>query len=61
MDIGTVMGIIVFLGMVIASIWIAEGPAGFKPFANPEAALIVMGGTFCARSEEHTSELQSQR
>ncbi len=48
MDIATVMGIIVFFGLTVSSIWIAEGAAGFKPFANLEALLMVMGGTFCA-------------
>ncbi|MBI3300383.1 MAG: MotA/TolQ/ExbB proton channel family protein [Elusimicrobia bacterium] len=48
MDIGTVMGILVFIGLMIGSIWHAEGVAGFKPFINMEALLMVMGGTFCA-------------
>jgi len=48
MDIATVMGILVFLGMAVTTIWLSEGPAGFKPFANVEALLMVMGGTFCA-------------
>ena len=48
MDIATIMGIFVFLGLVISSIFIAEGMAGFRPFANLEALLVVMGGTFCA-------------
>ena len=48
MDIGTVMGIVTFLGMAVAMIYYAEGWAGFKPFANMEALLMVMGGTFCA-------------
>ena len=48
MDIATIMGILVFLGLVVASIFISEGMNGFKPFANMEALLVVMGGTFCA-------------
>lgn len=48
MDIATVMGIIVFIGLAVASILQAEGIKGFAPFANLEALLIVMGGTFCA-------------
>ena len=48
MDIGTLSGIIVFMGFVVGSVYIQEGMAGFKPFLNIEAFLIVMGGTFCA-------------
>ena len=48
MDIATVMGIIVFFSMTIVTIYHSEGVAGFKPFMNMEAFLIVMGGTFCA-------------
>ncbi|MBI4424545.1 MAG: MotA/TolQ/ExbB proton channel family protein [Elusimicrobia bacterium] len=48
MDIATIMGIVVFFGLTVSSIWIAEGIHGFKPFANLEALLMVMGGTFCA-------------
>ncbi|MDE2292128.1 MAG: MotA/TolQ/ExbB proton channel family protein [Elusimicrobia bacterium] len=48
MDIATVMGVLAFFGLVVASIWISEGPAGFKPFMNMEALLMVLGGTFCA-------------
>lgn len=48
MDIATIMGIFVFFGLVVASIFLSEGAAGFKPFANMEALLVVMGGTFCA-------------
>jgi chemotaxis protein MotA len=48
MDIATVMGILVFLGLSVATIFISEGWHGFKPFANMEALLMVMGGTFCA-------------
>src|SRR5687768_13838812 len=42
------MGIIVFFGLTVGAIWHAEGVAGFKPFANMEALLLVLGGTFCA-------------
>ncbi len=49
MDIGTVMGIIIFLGLAVAAIWIEGGGIkGFEPFANKEAVLLVLGGTFCA-------------
>lgn len=48
MDIATITGILVFLGLAVGSILHAEGPAGFVPFANIEALLIVLGGTFCA-------------
>ncbi|MFH1726355.1 MAG: MotA/TolQ/ExbB proton channel family protein [Elusimicrobiota bacterium] len=48
MDIATVMGILVFIGLAVAAILMAEGFKGFAPFANPEAFLVVMGGTFCA-------------
>jgi chemotaxis protein MotA len=48
MDIGTLLGIIVGLGLVVASILLGEGVAGFKPFLNYEAALIVLGGTCCS-------------
>lgn len=48
MDLATVFGIIAFLGMAVGTIYHSEGMAGFKPFANPEALFIVMGGTFCA-------------
>src|SRR5687768_15958942 len=48
MDIATLLGIIVGLGLVIVAIFLGEGVAGFKPFMNHEAILIVMGGTFCA-------------
>lgn len=37
MDIATFTGIIVFLGFVFASIFIAEGMKGFLPFINMEA------------------------
>ena len=48
MDIATLLGIVVGLGLVITSILLGEGIAGFKPFLNYEAFLIVMGGTFCS-------------
>ncbi|MBI2071004.1 MAG: MotA/TolQ/ExbB proton channel family protein [Elusimicrobia bacterium] len=48
MDIATILGITVFAGMVIVTVLIAEGVAGFKPFLNVEALFVVMGGTFCA-------------
>ena len=48
MDIATVAGIVVFFGLVIVSVFLAEGVAGFKPFLNLEALFVVMGGTFCA-------------
>src|SRR5437016_853655 len=48
MDIATLLGIVVGLGLVVVSILIGEGVGGFKPFLNYEAFLIVMGGTFCA-------------
>jgi chemotaxis protein MotA len=48
MDIATLLGIVVGLGLVIVSILLGEGIAGFKPFLNYEAFLIVMGGTFCS-------------
>lgn len=48
MDIGTVIGIILFVVMVVRAITWHEGMAGLKPFANVEALLLVIGGTFCA-------------
>src|SRR5687767_3928851 len=48
MDIATFVGIVVGLGLVIVAVFMGEGIAGFKPFLNHEAILIVMGGTFCA-------------
>jgi chemotaxis protein MotA len=48
MDIATLSGIIVFMGFVLGSVYLQEGMAGFNPFLNIEAFLIVMGGTFCA-------------
>ena len=48
MDIATFSGIIVFAGFVVASVYLGEGWAGFKPFMNVEAFLVVLGGTACA-------------
>src|SRR5579864_7401249 len=48
MDIATLLGIVVGAGLVILSVLLGEGVAGFKPFLNYEAFLIVMGGTFCS-------------
>ena len=48
MDIATVMGILVFIGLAVTAILHSEGIKGFAPFANMEALLLVMGGTFCA-------------
>jgi chemotaxis protein MotA len=48
MDIASLIGIIVGIGLVIVAILMGEGVHGFKPFLNAEAFLIVMGGTFCA-------------
>ncbi|MBI4668104.1 MAG: MotA/TolQ/ExbB proton channel family protein [Elusimicrobia bacterium] len=48
MDIATILGITVFAGMVVVTVLIAEGKAGFTPFLNVEALFVVMGGTFCA-------------
>jgi chemotaxis protein MotA len=48
MDIATFSGLIVFAGFVFGSIYLGDGMAGFKPFMNLEALMIVMGGTFCA-------------
>lgn len=48
MDIATIMGLLVFFGLAVSAILHAEGVGGFVPFANMEAFLIVMGGTFCA-------------
>lgn len=48
MDIATLTGIIIFLGFVFGAIYHGGGVEGFLPFLNMEAALIVMGGTFCA-------------
>lgn len=48
MDIATFTGIIVFLGFVLGAVYLQEGMAGFVPFMNLEALLVVMGGTFCA-------------
>ena len=48
MDIATLLGVVIGLGLVIVSIMLGEGVAGFKPFLNYEAALIVLGGTISA-------------
>lgn len=48
MDIATFTGIIVFAGFVVGAVYLQEGLAGFKPFLNIEAFLVVLGGTFCA-------------
>ena len=48
MDLATIIGIIFGGLMVFMTVFHAEGLAGFKPFMNVEAILIVMGGTFCA-------------
>ncbi|MFI5363599.1 MAG: motility protein A [Elusimicrobiota bacterium] len=48
MDIATIFGILAFLVLTVGSIYIGEGVAGFKPFMNLEALMMVMGGTFCA-------------
>jgi chemotaxis protein MotA len=48
MDITTLVGIILFLGMVVGTVYHSHGVAGFKPFLNAEAFFVVMGGTFCA-------------
>ncbi|MBI4376893.1 MAG: MotA/TolQ/ExbB proton channel family protein [Elusimicrobia bacterium] len=48
MDIATIAGIVVFFALAVMTIFHSEGWAGFRPFANMEALLVVMGGTFCA-------------
>lgn len=48
MDIATLSGIIVFAGFVFGAVYMQEGIAGFKPFMNAEAFMLVLGGTFCA-------------
>lgn len=48
MDLATLGGIIVGGLMVFATVFKSEGMAGFKPFLNAEAILIVVGGTICA-------------
>ncbi len=48
MDLATILGIVVGLGMVFFTIFHAEGMKGFLPFINAEAFCIVLGGTFCA-------------
>src|SRR5256885_1572830 len=46
MDIATLLGIFVGIGLVVLAIFLGEGMNGFKPFLNAEAVLIVMGRTF---------------
>jgi len=48
MDIATLLGVVIGLGLVVVSIMLGEGVNGFKPFLNYEAALIVLGGTISA-------------
>jgi len=48
MDIATLAGILVGFLMIFMTVFQAEGLAGFLPFLNAEAIMIVMGGTFCA-------------
>lgn len=48
MDLATIFGIIIFLGLTVFSVVHSEGVEGLKPFANQEALFMVMGGTFCA-------------
>ncbi len=48
MDIATIIGILAFCAMAVFTVHHSEGWAGFKPFLNLEAILIVMGGTWCA-------------
>src|SRR5256885_11710407 len=48
MDIATLLGIVVGFGLITTSVLLGEGVAGFKPFLNYEAFLVVLGGTFCA-------------
>jgi chemotaxis protein MotA len=48
MDITTVIGIAVGLGLVIISVLISEGVKGFAPFLNLEALFVVIGGTLSA-------------
>lgn len=48
MDIATIFGLLVGLGLVIISVLLSEGIKGFVPFLNLEALFVVMGGTFCA-------------
>ncbi|MEK6544898.1 MAG: MotA/TolQ/ExbB proton channel family protein [Elusimicrobiota bacterium] len=54
MDIATILGIVVFGGLVVLTVFMGEGIAGFKPFLNIEAFFIVMGGTFCALLVNYT-------
>ena len=37
MDIGTILGIFVGIGLVATAVFLGEGLAGFKPFLNYEA------------------------
>lgn len=48
MDLATVFGIVIGLGLVIVTIFMSEGVGGFAPFLNYESFLIVIGGTICA-------------
>jgi chemotaxis protein MotA len=48
MDIATILGIILFIGMAVRAVTWHEGMAGLAPFINVEAFLVVLGGTFCA-------------
>lgn len=48
MDIATIAGIVVALGLVFVAIVMEQGMAGLLLFLNTEAFLVVMGGTFCA-------------
>lgn len=49
MDIATIGGIFIALGLVILAIFISPGGASnFKYFINAEGFLVVLGGTFCA-------------
>jgi len=48
MDISTVFGIGIGLGLVIISVLIGEGVKGFVPFLNAEAFFVVIGGTIAA-------------
>ncbi|MBN1385231.1 MAG: MotA/TolQ/ExbB proton channel family protein [Elusimicrobia bacterium] len=48
MDIATITGIIVFLGLAIAAIVHQQGFAALQLFISMEGFLVVIGGTFCA-------------
>jgi len=48
MDLATIFGVLFFFGMVVLAVFMSEGLAGFKPFMNLEAVLVVLGGTFSA-------------